>query len=73
MKLLEIARNKTVVKAMQHALQQELLPDPRKVEPSWLAVLYADGTEASILEANRFNALLDPKTQAVVLGYRDEA
>ncbi len=71
--LFEIARNKQVVKAMQHALRQEGNPNPKKVEPSWIAVLYAEGTSESIPIADRFNALLAPKTQAVLLGYRDEA
>lgn len=72
-KLMKIARNKQVVRAMRHALQQENDPNPRKVEPTWIAVLYADGTNASIQEADRFNALLDPKIQAALLSYRDEA
>ena len=72
-KLVEIARNKQVVKAMQHALRQEVNPNPKKVEPSWIAVLYAEGTSESILMADRFNSLLAPKTQAVLVGYRDKA
>lgn len=73
LKLMEIARNKQIVKAMQHALRQESMPDPRKIEPSWIAVLYADGQKASILEADRFNTLLEPKIQVDLRGYRDEA
>jgi len=73
MRLLEIARNKRVVAAMRHALEQERDPNPKKVEPSWVAVLYADGTDASIAEADRFNMLLRPDTQAALLRYRHEA
>lgn len=73
MRLLEIARNKRVVEAMRHALRQEPDPNPKKVEPSWVAVLYADGTNASIAEADRFNVLLRPETQAALHRYRHDA
>lgn len=73
LKLLEIAKNKQVVKAMRHALQQERNPNTKRIEPSWIAVLYAEGSDASILEADRFNALLEPKIQVALRAYHDES
>ena len=73
MKLLEIAQNKQVVKAMRHALRQERNPNTRRIEPTWIAVLYAEGSDASVLEADRFNALLEPEIQVVLLAYLDES
>lgn len=72
-KLLEIARNDQVVRAMRYALRQERDIDSRRIEPTWIAVLYAEGSEASLREANRFNVLLKPEMQAVLLSYRNAA
>jgi hypothetical protein len=71
--LLEIARNKQVVSAMLYALQQEREIETRRIEPTWIAVLYAEGSEASVREADRFNVLLEPKLQAALLSYRNAA
>ena len=72
-KLLEIASNAQVVKAMRYALRQEREINGRDIEPSWIAVLYAEGSIASVREANRFNELLEPETQTVLRGYLGEA
>jgi hypothetical protein len=72
-KLLEIARNSQVVAAMRHALRQELEIEPRHIEPSWIAVLYAEGSKASLRLANRHNALLKPDTQATLRTYLGQA
>jgi hypothetical protein len=57
-KLIEIARNDQVVKAMRYALRQEKNINPRKIEPTWIAVLFAEGSKASIQQANRYYTLL---------------
>lgn len=72
-KLLQIAGNQQVVSAMRYALQQEGQVEPKKIEPTWIAVLYAEGSEGSVREADRFNALLEPKLQAALRSYRDAA
>ena len=72
-KLLEIARNEHVVRAMRYALRQEREIQPRSIEPTWIAVLYAEGSDASVREANRFNALLKPEFQVALLTYRNKA
>jgi hypothetical protein len=69
MKLLEIAQNAQVVGAMRYALRQEKEIRPREIEPSWIAVLYAEGSKASVREADRYNTLLDPETQATLRTY----
>lgn len=68
--LLEIARNEQVVRAMRCALRQERDIESRRIEPTWIAVLYAEGSEASVREADRFNVLLKPEMQAALLSYR---
>ena len=55
-KLFEISRNKQVVNAMRYALSQEIDISIRGIEPSWIAVLYADGSRASIMETTRSTA-----------------
>jgi hypothetical protein len=72
-KLLGIARNKEVVGAMRYALRQEREIESREIEPAWIAVLYADGSAASVREANRFSALLKPETRAALLSYHGRA
>lgn len=71
-KLLEIAQNKQVVNAMRYALGQEREPELRRIEPTWIAVLYAEGFSLSKHEADRFNAHLPPELQALLLGYYQE-
>lgn len=65
-KLLEIARNNQVVKAMRYALGQERKINRDKIEAGWIAVLYEEGSSASVREANRFNKYHDPETQNVL-------
>jgi hypothetical protein len=69
-KLLEIAHNARVVSAMRYALRQEKEIQPREIEPSWIAVLYAEGSKASVQAAERYNSLLKPETQATLRTYR---
>ena len=68
-KLIEISQNKQVVKAMRHALKKEKKIATGGIEASWIAVLFADGSRASVIEANRFNRLLDPELQERLRGY----
>ncbi|HSH96411.1 MAG TPA: hypothetical protein VK968_19845 [Roseimicrobium sp.] len=68
-KLLDIARNARVISAMRHALRKEITIDPRTVEPSWIAVLYAEHSKASVREADRFNTLLRPEMQTTLRAY----
>jgi hypothetical protein len=72
-KLLEIARNKLVVGAMRHALRQERVIRTRGIEPTWIAVLYAEGSKSSVEQADRFNALLDAKLQNDLRTYLTQA
>jgi len=67
--LLEIARNTQVVRAMRYALRQERKIRSRGIEPTWIAVLYAEGSNASVREADRFNVFLKPERQAVLRTY----
>jgi hypothetical protein len=73
MKLLEIADNAQVVSAMRYALRQEKEIRPKEIEPSWIAVLYAEGSKASVREADRYNAQLNPETQAALRIYHSYA
>ena len=68
-KLIEISQNKQVVKAMRYALRKENKIKKESIEGNWIAVLIADGSKASIKEANRFIRLLDPETQEWLKGY----
>jgi hypothetical protein len=69
-KLLEISQNRQVVDALRFALQQNVDPIGRDVEPAWIAVLYAEGSEESVREADRFNRLCNPDTRTQMLTYR---
>lgn len=68
-KLFEISQNQQVVKAMRYALKQEVKIKEGGIEASWIAVLYANGSSASVKEANRFSRLLDPEMQERLRGY----
>jgi hypothetical protein len=72
-KLLEIACNKQLTGAMRYALKQEQIIEPRRIEPTWIAVLYAEGSIASVREADRFNSLLDAETQSGLRKYQRSA
>lgn len=72
-KLSEVAQNQQVVSAMRYALGQEAEPVPRRIEPTWIAVLYAEGSDACVREADRFNALLEPGLGARLREYKAKA
>ena len=71
--LLEVARNGRVVQAMRRALKTERRIRRRSIEPTWIAVLYAEGSAASVAVADRFNAHLSLERQNQMRGYLPEA
>lgn len=72
-RLVEIAGNARLVAAMRFALKHEKVVETNRIEPTWIAVLYAEGSEASVREADRFNAHLDGDTQCALRTYLGEA
>ena len=72
-KLIEISRNDQVVKAMRYALRREKTINPKRIEPTWIAVLFAEGSKASIQQANRFYKLLKDDGLTYLRSYLEES
>ena len=60
-KLIEVSQNKQLVKAMRYALKQETKIEDKNIEGSWIAVLFAEGSKASVNIANRCILHIDPE------------
>lgn len=72
-KLISVGRNTQLVRGMCKALKTEIEIDRRAIEPTWLAVLYAEGSEQSVAEFKRIVNLLKPETIKYLEKYRGKA
>lgn len=72
-KLISVGRNTQLVRGMCKALKSEIEIDRRAIEPTWLAVLYAEGSEQSVAEFKRIANFLKPETIAYLERYSGKA
>lgn len=72
-KLINVGRNTRLVRGMCKALKSEIEIDRRAIEPTWLAVLYAEGSEQSVAEFKRIVNFLKPETVAYLERYSGKA
>ncbi|MCY1376924.1 hypothetical protein D9M69_644530 [compost metagenome] len=72
-KLINVGRNARLVRGMCKALKSEIEIDRRAIEPTWLAALYAEGSEQSVAEFKRIVNFLKPETVAYLERYSGKA
>jgi hypothetical protein len=59
--LISVSRNKSLIKAMVSALDAEKGVDDRAIEPTWLAVMCAEGSPESLAKVELLKPYLNPR------------